>query len=107
MQKRPLQLLHLTYIENHTSMINKSLFSPHSVEISCSITQILCDISFQVFRTAKSTILTHLEALNFDFYKNFTLRLKSTKSTIFRAPKMAKMVDLEVLNSPKLISHNI
>ena len=33
-----------------------------------SITQILREINFRDSRSAKSTILTHLEALNFDFY---------------------------------------
>ena len=35
------------------------------------------------------------------------LRLKLIKLINFRAPKMAKMVVLEVLESPKLISYNI
>ena len=32
------------------------------------ITQILREINFQEFRSAKSAILPHLETLNFDFY---------------------------------------
>ena len=34
-----------------------------------SITQILREINFEYSRSAKSTILTHLEAVNFDFYE--------------------------------------
>ena len=32
-----------------------------------SITQILCEINFEDCKSAKSAILTHLKALNFDF----------------------------------------
>ena len=35
------------------------------------ITQILREINFEYFRSAKSAILTHLEALNFDFFFYF------------------------------------
>ena len=43
----------------------------HTVEIfqDFSITQILREINFGDFRSTKSTILTHLEALNFDQYE--------------------------------------
>ena len=34
-----------------------------------SVTQILCEIIFGESRSIKSAILTHLEALNFDFYE--------------------------------------
>ena len=37
----------------------------------CSITQILREIKFGDTGSAKSAILTHLEALNFDFYELF------------------------------------
>ena len=68
-----------------------------------SITQILREINFGDSRSAKSAILTHSEALNFcTFWK-----LKFTKSTKFRAPKIAKMAVSELLVSPKLISRNI
>ena len=33
-----------------------------------SITQILREINFEESRSAKSAIVTHLEALNFEFY---------------------------------------
>ena len=36
-----------------------------------SITQILREINFKDFRSAKSAISTRLEALNFDFYEFF------------------------------------
>ena len=36
---------------------------------SFSITQILREIYFEDFRNAKSAILSHLEALNFDLYE--------------------------------------
>ena len=53
-------------------------------------------------RSAKYAILTHLQAL-------FALfcRLKCTKSTKFRGPKMAKKGILGLLDSPKLISRKI
>ena len=47
----------------------------HSVQITVwkfhdfSATQILCEIIFKDPRSAKSAILTHLEALNFNFYE--------------------------------------
>ena len=64
--------------------------------------QILCEINFEDFRSAKSTISPHLEAVNFDFYEFCTFggNLKFIKSTKFRAPKMAKPTDLGLLYSP-------
>ena len=53
-------------------------------------------------KSAKSAILTQLEALNFDFHA-FS-RLKFTKLTKFRAEKLPKTAVLEPLDSPKLIS---
>ena len=51
---------------------------------------------------------THLGALNFDFYEFCTFwRLKSTKLTKLRAPKMAIKAVLELLDSPKLFSRKI
>ena len=38
-----------------------------------SITQILCEIKFWDCRSADSAILTHLEAIDFDFYVFFAL----------------------------------
>ena len=71
-----------------------------------SITQILRETNFGNSRSAKSTILTHLEALNRDYFDEFCTfwRLKCTKKTQLRAPKMAKAAVLELLDPPKLIS---
>ena len=52
--------------------------SKHEIKVDCttvwrfhefSITQILGEINFWDSRSAKSAILTHFEALNFDFYE--------------------------------------
>ena len=59
-----------------------------------SIAQILREIKFGDSRSAKSAILTHLEALNLNFYDFFP----------FRAPKIAKVAFIELLDSPNLIS---
>ena len=73
-----------------------------------SINQNYREIDFRDSRSAKSTTLTHLEVLNFDVLNFCTLgRLKTTKTTQFRAPKIAKMAILELLDSPKRISHKI
>ena len=73
-----------------------------------SITQILREINCRDFKSVKLAILTHLEALNFDFYGFLHfLKLKMTKLTEFRAPKMAKKAVLELLDSQKLISRKI
>ena len=71
-----------------------------NVCIFFSITQILREINFEDSRHAKSVILPYLEALNFDFYE----LLHSLKSEIlhfskFRAPKVAKMAALQILQS--------
>ena len=56
----------------------------------------------------KSAILPHWEALNFDFSNFCTFwRLKFIKLTHFRAPKMAKMSVLVLLQSSKSISRKI
>ena len=56
-----------------------------------SITQILRKIDLGDCRSAKSTMWTHSEDLNFGIYEFLHfLRLKLTKSTKFRTPKMAK-----------------
>ena len=52
-----------------------------------SITQILREIKFGEFGSAKSAILTHLEALNFDFHA-FLQFLKAENQ--IRAPNLAK-----------------
>ena len=73
-----------------------------------SITQILREINFGDSRSAKSAILTHLEAANFDFYeiKQF-LKLIFTKLTKFMTSIKAKTAVLELVDFPKLISRKI
>ena len=74
----------------------------HSVEISgFSITQILREINFWDSRSAKYAILSHSEALNFDF-NQFLHKL-----IIFRATNITKMAVSAILDSPKLISRKI
>ena len=73
-----------------------------------SITLILREINLWNSRNAKTAILSHLQALNFDFYNFCTFwRLIFTQSTKFAAPKMAKMAVFTLLESEKLISHKI
>ena len=70
-----------------------------------SITQILREIKFGDSRSAKSTILTHLESLNFDFYE-FLHFFKAEIDQIhnIQIPKMVKTAVLGLLDSPKLVS---
>ena len=67
----------------------------------CSITQILREITFWDSISAKSTILTNLVILNFDFYDflHFMHLMIFSKSTRNRAPKMAKTSVLELRDS--------
>ena len=51
-----------------------------------SATQILRETNFGKCRSSKHAILTVLEALNFDFWKNFiVVNIKSYKNSKFRA----------------------
>ena len=88
----------------------RQIVSPQLVEYipDFPITQILREIKIGDFRSAKSAISIHLEALKF-FLMNFCTfwRLKFTKLTKFRAPKMAKTAVSQILDSPKLISRKI
>ena len=60
---------------------------------------------FRDFESVKSTALTHLKALDFDFLNFCTFwRVKLTKITKFRALEIAKMAILDILDSPKMIS---
>ena len=72
------------------------------------ITQILCEINFWDSRSATSTIFTHLEALNFNFYEflNFLNFLKAEIYQInkFHSPKNGSF---RTSRLPKLISHTI
>ena len=60
--------------------------------MSFSITQILREINLGDSRSAKSAILTHLEALNLDFceFLHF-LKVEMHQNDIFRALKIAKI----------------
>ena len=75
-----------------------------------TITQILCEINFGDSRSAKSAILTHLEALNFDFY-GFLHFLKAEIHTFnkLRRPNIEfqKQAGLGLLDSAKLTSRKI
>ena len=73
------------------------------------ITQILREITFGDCRSAKSAILTHFKRLWILIFMKFCSfwRLKFTKVTNFRAPKMAKAAFLDLQNSPKVISRKI
>ena len=73
-----------------------------------SVTHILRGIKVDEFRSSKSVILTHLEALHFDFCE-FAHFLKNVFDQInkIQRPQMAKNVVLEVLHSQKLISRKI
>ena len=70
-----------------------------------SAIQISREINFGDSTSAKSAVLTYLEALNFGFYEfvHF-LRMQFTK---FIAPKLAKTEVLGILDSLKLISRKI
>ena len=72
------------------------------------ITQILREISFEDSKSAKSAILTHLEALNFNFH-DFLYFLKAAiyQMNKFTALKMAKLAGFAILKSSKLISRKI
>ena len=72
------------------------------------ITQILREINFWDSRSAKSDILTNLEALNCDVneFLHF-LKAEIHQINYSRAPKTAKTAISEVLNSLKLLSRKI
>ena len=72
-----------------------------------SNTQILREINFGDYRIAKVAILTHLEALNFDFYPLSFLKPELYVCIKLREPKSAKTVIFEVLDSPTLVSRKI
>ena len=73
-----------------------------------SITQILREIKFADCGSAKSFILTHSEALNFDFDEFLPfLNAEIDQTNQIQSPKTAKLAILELLESPKLISRKI
>ena len=56
-----------------------------------SITQILREINFGDFRSEKSAILPHLEALNFDFYELLHfMKVEINQINKIQSPKNAK-----------------
>ena len=67
------------------------------------LSQILCEINFEDSSSAKSAILSHLDALNFWIF----LMPKLNKSTIFKAPKIAKLAVFALLVFTKLISRKM
>ena len=69
------------------------------------IIQILREINFEDSRSAKSAILTHLEALDFDFHE-FSHFWKAEVYQIIKILSLAKSA-FKNLCSPKLISHKI
>ena len=76
-----------------------------------SLTQILREINFWDSRSTKSAILTHLEALYFDF-NEFWHILKAeicliNKIQTSKSLKWQKMALSQLLDSPKLISRKI
>ena len=67
------------------------------------------EINFGYSISAKCAILTHLEAMNFDFYEflHFLIAEIYQINTKFRAPKVLKIAFSKVLDSPELISRKI
>ena len=73
-----------------------------------SITQISREIIFRDFRGPKNAILTHLEALDFDFHEFLHFqKAEIYLNQKFRAPKIVKIALFAILHSPKLISRKI
>ena len=70
-----------------------------------SITQILREITFGDSRSAKSAILTHFEALNFDFHE--FLHFLKAEIDQFDKTEAPKMAIIELLHSTKLVSRKI
>ena len=73
-----------------------------------AVTQILREINFEDSRSAKSTIFTHLEALNFDFYHFLHfLEAESYQIINIQSPKNGKNGSFKTSRLPKLISRKI
>ena len=79
-----------------------------------SITQILCEINYRDSKSAKSAFLTHLEALNFDFYEylhwkaatyqiNKIQHPKTGKNNNFRPSRFSKIDFTENLSDRKIL----
>jgi len=70
-----------------------------------TVTQLLREINFWDSRSAKFGISTHFEALNLDFYEFLNLlKAEITQINKFRAPKMAKLADLQLLDPSKILT---
>ena len=71
----------------------------------------LHEINFGVSRSAKSAILTHLEALNFDFYEYlYFLEAEICQINKIQSPQNAKICSFRnsmYIDCPKLISRKI
>ena len=73
-----------------------------------SITQILREINLWESRSVKSVILTHFEALNFDFYAFlYLLKAEIRQKWKFSATNCVKMTNFTLLEFPKLVSRKI
>ena len=73
-----------------------------------SVSQVLCEIKVNDFRGPKNAILTHLEALDFDFHEFVHFqKAEIYLNQKFRAPKIVKIALFAILHSPKLISRKI
>ena len=72
------------------------------------ITLIFREVNVEESRSAKSSILTHLEALNCDFYEFVHFNEDDIyKRIILKAPKIAKTAIFAILDSPKMILRKI
>ena len=70
--------------------------------------RIYIKLIYGVSRSKKFTILSILEAPNFDFLNFCSFwTLNFTKSTKFKAPQIAKTAVLGLLDSPQMISRKI
>ena len=73
-----------------------------------SITQFLREINLGNSISAKYAFLTHLQALNFEFYDFWTFwKVQFTKLTKFWDHTLAKTAVLGLLDSPKQISRKV
>ena len=69
------------------------------------VTQILCEIIFEESKSFKTAFFAILGALNIVTWINFILqKVQKFKKSKFRAFRCVKMVDFELLESPKSIS---
>ena len=89
------------YVKSHCQWYQRTVWKFHDFSTS----QILREIIFWDSRSAKSTILTHLVSLNFEFTDFCTFwRLEFTR---IQSPKDGKKANSVLLDSRKLISRKI